>query len=618
MGVLLMGSILRIHGLAPLSTMLNFDEAFVGVDALSLMETPRLQAYFPNNTGREGLWFYALAPSIAAFGATPFALRIVAIFTGILSVAAMVPLGREVFGKTGGLYAAGGLAVLYWHVHLSHIPFRAILFVLLTILALTAFLRAKRTNRGWVVAGILLGATFYTYAAARIMLPYIGVWILWCLWQAPKQRRGLLTMSCITGIVCLPLALVLLQASENSAHLNSLFVPDVAYLIDNIRHWLEAWFIAGDPIHMHNLSGRPALDAPLLILALAGLVGSWTLVRQRWLLIFGSGLVLAGIAPSVLSLYTPHFLRGIGAVIPLALLIGAGGLWIAQRRYGEWLVIALLAWAGINTYLDFSQWLKDPQLALLAEDRILEGMQFIQTETDSDLPIVMPGFIYDPVADYLNAAQPQRDLLFYEWPDVDNSCYLTPHAKHIVLDLPIVLSHFEHRAIPFSQSIEIIMRHPEQDYNVYHVLPNNDLISAWSEAALFGDTITMQMVEPKPNNIQRGETISIALGMRIAQPPTQELRFFVHLQGDPTPYEGGTLWATGDAPLCHIAYWDKRSIEETIVQTLTLSIPDDLTTGDYHLAIGLYDPDTNERPAITAANGETRFYRAFNFTLRNP
>lgn len=615
---LLVGSFLRVHGLAPLSEMLNFDEAFVGVDALSLVEAPRLQLYFPNNTGREGLWFYALAPAIALLGPTPFALRLVAIFTGIVTLAATYALGREVLGKAGGAYAAGGLAVLYWHVHLSHIPFRALLFVALAALALTALLKARRAGRGWVLAGVWLGLLAYTYAAARLMLPYLALWIAWWMWRSPRQRRGWLIMSAVAAGLAAPLGVVLLGADENAAHLNSLFVPDAAHLLDNIRRWLAAWVVAGDTISMHNLPGRPALDAPLLLLAMAGGVGGWRLVRGRWLLLWWAGLLLAGIAPSVLSVNAPHFLRGFGAVIPLALLLGAGGAWLAQWRSGRWLAIGLLAWAGANTYADFSRWLDDPHINLWAEDRVIAGMRVVHEQTDAALAVVMPGVAYDPLADYLNAAQPQRPIAFYAWPEAAHSCYLAPRREHVVLDLPIILSHFERRAQPYTQTLAAVARHPDQDYNVWRVQPNADLSRDWEDAAQVGDSLSLRAVEPLPQTVERGEPLTLHLGLRLARLPAQDLRIFAHLQGDPTPYAGGRLWATGDAPLCPLAYAPPPPFDATLVQVLTVPMPADLPAGRYHIAVGLYEAATAQRLPLLAPDGETRFYAAFAFALDAP
>ena len=122
---LLIGAALRFYGQAEMRTLLHGDEAYYGLDAVSLVDNPRIEVFFPANTGREGLWMNLLAPVIALLGATPFALRITSAMVGIATLAAVYWLGRETV-KDGAIWMTGALAVIYWHVQLSHIGFRVI------------------------------------------------------------------------------------------------------------------------------------------------------------------------------------------------------------------------------------------------------------------------------------------------------------------------------------------------------------------------------------------------------------------------------------------------------------------------------------------------------------
>src|SRR4029079_4832652 len=114
--ILLLGAALRLHGLGAMLGMTHYDEAYYGVDALSLIETPRFTPFFPDNFGRESLWMYLLAPSLAVFGGGAFGLRIVAVFTGIVTLAAVYRLARELIGRRGAVWTLAALAVLFPHV----------------------------------------------------------------------------------------------------------------------------------------------------------------------------------------------------------------------------------------------------------------------------------------------------------------------------------------------------------------------------------------------------------------------------------------------------------------------------------------------------------------------
>ncbi len=121
--ILLIGAALRLNGLHAMLGMVHYDEAYYGDDALSLIAEPRLTPFFPDNFGRESLWMYILAPSLAVFGAGAFALRVVAIFTGVLTLAAVYRLARELIGRRAALWSMAALAVLFWHVLASHEAF---------------------------------------------------------------------------------------------------------------------------------------------------------------------------------------------------------------------------------------------------------------------------------------------------------------------------------------------------------------------------------------------------------------------------------------------------------------------------------------------------------------
>jgi hypothetical protein len=667
--LLLLAAVLRLHGLSQMTNMLHHDEAYYGIDAVSLVQNPRLTAYFPNNTGRESLWMYLLAPSVAIFGATPFALRLVSIFVGILSVAAIYPLAREFFGKQGAVWAVGAMAVLYWHMHLSHIAFRANTFPLVGALAMAALLKAQRTHRGWLAAGLWLGLLLYTYIAARVWVAYAVLWlVLWgiemllCQPSTPKspspkhQGRGLfqrmtpplyssvrnepalmerglggevkygsfIAFLIIIAIMSIPLLIALATPSETTAALTRAAAADWHEIQLNIQHWINAWLKSGDPNPTHNLPKRPVLDIPLALLAVIGVGGLWFVVRKKWLILWWLGLVGASFIPTILSTATPHYLRGLGILVPLALLIGAGGtvlthekLWsrLGIARYaptGVAIVIGLLLWAGVNTYRDFDTWLADYTPNIYIDDRFNASMQIVREQTPPDMPIMIPGIVYHPVAAFHGYGMPQRETRFYEW--ADGECYVTPRETYVAVDLPIHLNSFESRAQIYSANVEAVARQPEQEYNVFIVTPHDDLTTEWDNSVRMGDSLEVRLVEPVPQIVAAGDTLTLYLGMRVHQTLSQEYRFFVHLQGNPTPYEGGTQWSTGDAPLCAQAYSPQWDTSETIIQTLTLPIPDDMPVGEYHIAIGLYEPNTGARLPINPAQNEHSYYELFRFT----
>ncbi len=611
---LLLGVALRWHGLAEMQTILHGDEAYYGLDAISLVENPRLQVYFPANTGREGLWMNLLAPMIGLLGATPLTLRLTSAFVGILTLAGVYLLGRETLDE-GAVWVAGALAVLYWHVQLSHIGFRVITLPLFGALAFASLLRSHRLNKDWWLTGLLLGLTLYTYIVARVYVGYALLWLLWWLWQEKDQRRGIIITLAVLTLSSLPLLISLFSADAGES-IGRAAASDWGQIWQNLLNWANAWLGRGDVSSTHNLPNRPVLDVPLAILAFAGFIGAWFTVRKKWMLVWWAGLVTVSLLPTVLSVETPHFLRGAGLIIPLVLLIGAGSAISHRFKFGWIVPLLLLIWAGWNTYSDFGIWLETEtdDFGITYDYRVNEAMFILDAETAPSQAIVMPsddGF--RATAAYL-AHGMQRDITFYRWSETD--CYLSPSESYTVLDLPIVLNSFASRAVPFVSEIQTIANHPQNDYNIYSVTPSDDLQRSWDNAPYFGEFLSAQVISPTQDRVSAGETLTIYWATRLEHILNrQDYRVLVHLQGEPIPYEGGTLYSTGDVPLCALAYAPQALENVTIVQSIALPIPDDLPAGDYHVAMGFYEPDSFARLEVLPAENEHGYVEAWQIEV---
>ena len=81
----------------------------------------------------------------------------------------------------------------------------------------------------------------------------------------------------------------------------------------------------------------------------------------------------------------------------------------------------------------------------------------------------------------------------------------------------------------------------------------------------------------------------------LEQPQTEDLTLFLHLYGDPTPYEGGVLWAQSDQPLCTSSPLRYLQVGQMIVQPIQFHVPAETIPGDYDIAIGLYRTQSLQR-----------------------
>ena len=141
LGILFIAACLRFYALDKFPPGLYPDEAVNATDALQALEKEDLQAYYPNNNGREGLFINLLALSFKFFGVTINTLRMIPAIIGLLTILAVYLLGKEIINQTGGLIASFLVAVSYWHLNFSRVGFRAILVPL--VLSLSFYLLFK-------------------------------------------------------------------------------------------------------------------------------------------------------------------------------------------------------------------------------------------------------------------------------------------------------------------------------------------------------------------------------------------------------------------------------------------------------------------------------------------
>jgi 4-amino-4-deoxy-L-arabinose transferase-like glycosyltransferase len=358
--VLLVATLLRLAAFGEVPPGLYHDEAFHGLDALDILQGD-LSFYFPANNGREPLFIYLVALSVRLLGKSPFALRLVSTFAGLLTVAATAAMGRALFSRRVGLLAAAVLAVTLWHVHLSRVGFRAVLLPLFTALAIwqgalgaresTSAESEGRQWRHWVAAGVFYGLSFYTYTAARstpVALAAFGAYIVLAQspisnLQSPVFRRlcrdiGLGALAALLAVA--PLAVYAAGHSDQVlGRLGQVSILNPAINGGDLWSTLGAhtlrtlgmFFVRGDRIWRHNVPWRPIFDPLLGGAFIVGLLVA--LRRARRASAIGFVLIWTAVMslPTLLAEDAPHFLRSVG-MLPVVVFLPALGLdWLADR-----------------------------------------------------------------------------------------------------------------------------------------------------------------------------------------------------------------------------------------------------------------------------------------------
>jgi hypothetical protein len=304
---------LRIDRLDQMPPGIFVDETNAALDAIRIMEG---SADSPFGTG----WFET--PTMYAFylvglfrllGTTFLALKAASLIPAILTVAAVYPLARLMFGVPTAFAATFLLATNRWHLTMSRWGWNEVAPLLFLIGAVYFLQRAVRDRRAsdFALAGLLLGLGHYTYLASRLVV--IAV-VLYLLYRILCERgflrgnwRGLVLALVLYLVAFGPLLLTyvqnpfsLLNRSQQVSILHDMrqaaadgqstgglagsalrslgLAEDISLrpLGESIRRHLEMFHVWGDRNPRHNLPGEPMLDpvtGGLLLLALGFALG---------------------------------------------------------------------------------------------------------------------------------------------------------------------------------------------------------------------------------------------------------------------------------------------------------------------------------------------------------
>ena len=111
---------------------------------------------------------------------------------------------------------------------------------------------------------------------------------------------------------------------------------------------------------------------------------------------------------------------------------------------------------------------------------------------------------------------------------------------------------------------------------------------------LFDNSIVLKWFDLERDHYMPGETLPLSLYWTAQTPLNQDLRIFVHLMRD-----GNNLIEKDNPPVQGARPTSGWVQGEVIKDTYALTIPADAPSGDYWLEVGIYNPQTMQRLAIT-------------------
>lgn len=165
MVVTIAAAVLRLVKLGDIPYGVHSDEAQVGTDAHRILSDGWIGVYTHAALGQPTGHAYLTTPSIWLLGDTALALRLPLALVGLAAVPLLYVLVRVSFRRAEAFFAAGMLAVSYWHLFYSRVAHWSISYGTVLLGVLLCVMLGMRSGRAWwyVGAGILLGVGVYTY-----------------------------------------------------------------------------------------------------------------------------------------------------------------------------------------------------------------------------------------------------------------------------------------------------------------------------------------------------------------------------------------------------------------------------------------------------------------------
>jgi 4-amino-4-deoxy-L-arabinose transferase-like glycosyltransferase len=283
--ILAIGMFFRFYLIGKMPGGLFPDEAANGLDINNIFKG-HLEPFFGRGNGREALFFYLQAASVALFGRGFWQHHIVSALVGALSILATYLFASRLINRRVGLLAAFFMATGTWAIVLSRTAFRANLIALFLPLCLySAVCAIQSTERKWryihsALFGFMFAGGFYTYIAFRIIVLILFIFAVIVLIADRKQNFTYLkeffkpSLAALGGFIAGFAWLGYYFITHPGSFIGrsgqvSVFNSDlnngdlIGTFIDVFVKSIMAFFTEGDLNWRHNISGLPFLS-PLI------------------------------------------------------------------------------------------------------------------------------------------------------------------------------------------------------------------------------------------------------------------------------------------------------------------------------------------------------------------
>lgn len=390
--IILIAIFFRFYQLDSIPIGLHSDEAFKGYAATKyILQHKAVPVFFQENLGEEPMYVYLVALSLLFSKGGSLAIRVVSASVGTTTVPLVYLLAKELFPAGGnrtplspvGLMAALWLALSYWHVNYSRLGMEPILLPLFITIISFSFWRGVKSQRKlyYLLAGLFLGLSLYTYRAARLFPLVLLIYIVCYILLTGRLDRRLLVnwviLFAAAFLVFAPLGYFAITHSDiyfSRAGDVSIFNPELNHgsplraLMSGIAKTMASFHLLPDPNWRQNPAGRSLLDPITGLFFLLGLgivLSRWRRLNYLFILVW---LLVMSLPAALTASGLPHSSRSIG-LLPVACMLPAIGLhdameWLRRRRIPKGILrlsplvaVILFVLVSLSTYIGyFTAW----------------------------------------------------------------------------------------------------------------------------------------------------------------------------------------------------------------------------------------------------------------------
>ena len=359
--ILVLGAVLRIYDLGGYPACVDLDTAMNGRISQTLFAellrgevTPVLRRWAEGN---ETAFLYVQGAFIKLFGVSVASLRLPSAVVGVLTLAVIFLLGRQLFSSHVGLVAAFLTAVSPWHIDISRSPKRPVLTPLFIGLVLYFLCRAlqhppsRRSLRDFILCGVTVGLGLHGYEVFRLVplaVTVILIWVRFSQGHAKKATVELVVVGVWAMIMTLPIIVFALQnPGIYFHHVTSASAVggagDQGSLGQLLANALTAgrFFLLGVPVEpraVDSLSAPLFAITPLFLFGVVGLLaareGQRAHRRTNSVALLATLVVMA--APLVLTTLNLAPRRFTGLMVPYYLLAGGAAVGILRSVAARW------------------------------------------------------------------------------------------------------------------------------------------------------------------------------------------------------------------------------------------------------------------------------------------